>query len=167
MGMIGSSVRRGNAAIALPYGSSGARDRCVHARSPDWSSTDAQSQRKPARVAAEGIALLMGVGLMACAVGANQRWLDRHFLPSFFLPRDWYVAIETTVRLGLAVAGATLAFSFRRRIGRAVGASPATAANVMLAAMLALGASELFLRRVHIQPRSEEHTSELQSLRHL
>ena len=30
----------------------------------------------------------LGVALVASALLANQRWLDRHFLPSLFLPRQ-------------------------------------------------------------------------------
>src|SRR5205814_2917865 len=47
-------------------------------------------------VAAAGLALVIGAG------AANQRWLDRHFLPSFIVPRDVYVRIETIVRAAAA-----------------------------------------------------------------
>ena len=47
----------------------------------------------------ERIIALLGSALVVGALAANQAWLDRHFLPSFFLPREWYVSIETAVRL--------------------------------------------------------------------
>ena len=49
------------------------------------------------------------------AFAANQRWLDQHFLPSWFLPRQWYVLIETLVRLVMAASGVSLALFARPR----------------------------------------------------
>jgi hypothetical protein len=88
--------------------------------------------------------------LVACAVLANQRWLDRHFLPSWFLPHRWYELIESSIRLVMAIAGALLALLMRRRVGRLIASMPAHVTGSMLAAVLALGASELVLRRVHL-----------------
>jgi hypothetical protein len=86
-----------------------------------------------------------------CAVAANQRWLDRHFLPSWFLPRHWYVLIESSVRAVMAACGLSLAFFARPHVGRFAGRAPARAVHVAIAAVLALGASELVLRRVHLR----------------
>ena len=47
----------------------------------------------------------IGGALLACALAANQRWLDRHFLPSWFVPRRWYVLLEAFVRLMIGAAG--------------------------------------------------------------
>jgi hypothetical protein len=44
-----------------------------------------------------GIVAAVGLALVVAAMAANQAWLDRHFLPSFFLPRYWYVWIESSV----------------------------------------------------------------------
>jgi hypothetical protein len=101
------------------------------------------------RVLAETVALLAGAALVMAALAANQRWLDRHFLPSFFLPRRWYVLLETFVRITMAGLGAWLAVAGRRR------ARQFTAGRVLpiaVAAVVAFGASELVLRRVHLRP---------------
>ena len=56
---------------------------------------------------------------------ANQRWLDRHFLPSFFLPRLWYVRLEIVRARPMAALGPSLVFiappacrAIRRALGR-------------------------------------------------
>jgi hypothetical protein len=94
----------------------------------------------------------IGAGLLVCAVAANQQWLDRHFLPSFFLPRHWYVLIESTVRIGLTVLGLLLALVLRRPIARLASRTSARAIPIALAVLLALGASELVLRTGGLRP---------------
>jgi hypothetical protein len=105
-----------------------------------------------ARWAAEIVIAMIGSALLAYAVAANQQWLDRHFLPSFFLPRVWYVRVETFVRFALATLGMTLALVARPRIGRFAARTPGRALHIALAIVAALGASELVLRRAHSQP---------------
>jgi hypothetical protein len=115
------------------------------------------SSRSPgerARAAVDVAIAAIGAGLVLCAALANQRWLDRHFLPSWFLPYDWYVAIESSVRVGLAVAGVALALVLRRRVTRIVTGAPIPLLLSAVAAGLALGAGELVLRRV--DPRAAE-----------
>jgi hypothetical protein len=97
-------------------------------------------------VAAVGGALLLG------AVLATQQFLDRHFLPSWFLPRPWYVLIQSTVRVAFALAGVLLAFVARPRLGRLIASSPVRALQVIAAAVLALGAAELALRYRRLAP---------------
>jgi hypothetical protein len=104
------------------------------------------------RVAAEIAVAAFGGALLACAVGANQRWLDRHFLPSFFLPRHWYVLIETFARIVLAAAGTAVAVFARPRVGRFAARAPVLAVHIAIAAVLAFAGSELVLRRVHLRP---------------
>jgi hypothetical protein len=101
---------------------------------------------------AEIVVASIGATLMACALIANQRWLDRHFLPSFFLPRHWYVLIQTGVRIIIATSGVALILAGRQRVGRLVARTPARAFPVAVGAALALGASELVLRRTHLRP---------------
>jgi hypothetical protein len=103
------------------------------------------------RLTAEIVVAAIGTALLLCAVAANQRWLDRHFLPSWFLPRDWYVRLETAVRLAVAALGVSLALVVRPRIGRLAERTPARVLHVTIAAILALGASELVLRRLHLR----------------
>jgi hypothetical protein len=105
-----------------------------------------------ARLLAESAVASFAVALLAAALLANQRWLDRHFLPSFFLTRQTYVVLETIVRFVLGILGVSLALVVRPRIGRVVARTPARVLHVAIAAALALAASELVLRRVHLRP---------------
>jgi hypothetical protein len=104
------------------------------------------------RAIVEIVVALAGVVFVACAIAANQQWLDRHFLPSFFLPRQWYVKVETFVRLVIGAFGAWLALVVRPRLGRFAGHTPVRLLHVVVAIVLALGASELVLRRVNLRP---------------
>jgi hypothetical protein len=110
-----------------------------------------RSERLAARVIAEIAVAFIGGALLACALAANQRWLDRHFLPSWFLPRHWYVLMEAAVRLVMAAVGVSLALFARPHVGRCAARMPARALHAAIAAVLALGASELVLRRVHLR----------------
>jgi hypothetical protein len=109
------------------------------------------SERVAARVTVEIAVAFIGGALVVCALLANQRWLDSHFLPSWFLPRHWYVLIEASVRLVMAALGVSLALFARPRIGRFAARTPAPAVHALIAAALALGASELVIRRVHVR----------------
>lgn len=114
---------------------------------------DVQASDHPrARLIVEIAVASIAGALVVCALAANQQWLDRHFLPSFFLPRRWYVLIETAVRIGLATLGVTLALVLRGRIGRLAVRTPARALPVAIAALLAIGAGELVLRGVSLRP---------------
>src|SRR5438034_11196532 len=110
-----------------------------------------RSGRLTARVIAEIGVASIGTALLIGAILANQRWLDRHFLPSWFLPHHWYVLIESSVRVVMAAVGVSLALVVRPRIGRFVAAAPAFVLRSAIAAALAFGASELVLRRVHLR----------------
>lgn len=107
-----------------------------------------------ARITIEIAAAALGAAFVACAILANQHWLDRHFLPSWFLPHRWYVVIESSIRAAIAVVGVALAVYIRPRIARVIVSAPGPAFFSVLAVVLALGASELVLRRVH--PRAAE-----------
>jgi hypothetical protein len=113
---------------------------------------DHRSACPVSRILAESVVVSLGVALLAIALLANQRWLDRHFLPSFFLTRQAYVLLETIVRVGLGVLGILLAVVVRPSIGRVIARSPARVLHVAIAAALALAASEVVLRRVHLRP---------------
>src|SRR5437660_6021197 len=110
--------------------------------------------RKPhvTRAATEIAVAAIGGAFVVCAAAANQQWLDQHFLPSFLLPRHWFVRIETGVRLVLGAIGVLLALFARPRVGRVVSQAPARALAIAGAALLALAASEPALRRVHLGP---------------
>ena len=60
--------------------------------------------------------------------------------------------LETIARVLVAALGASLALVARWKIGRVVGTRPELAVHVVIAAVLALGTSELVLRRMHLRP---------------
>lgn len=105
-----------------------------------------------ARIITEIAVASLGIALLSCAFIANQSFLDRHFVPSFFLPRRWYMALLTSGRLAIALAGTWLALVARRRVGRFVESTPAGALRILVALALAVGTSELVLNRVHLRP---------------
>ena len=105
-----------------------------------------------ARAVTEIAFATVGAAFLACALVANQRFLDRHFLPSFLFPRHWYVALETLGRVALFVLGALLVFVARPRAARLAVRAPGRTFRVIVAVVLAFGTSELVLRHVHIGP---------------
>ena len=104
-----------------------------------------------AQATAEVVVAGIGVALVVAAIAANQSWLDHHFLPSFFIPRHWYVVVETIVRAGLGATGVVLALG-RARLVRLSMHAPGTTLRVVVAAILGLFASELALRWIHVRP---------------
>jgi hypothetical protein len=99
----------------------------------------------------EVLVTVLGGALTVAAAAASQPWLDRHFLPSFFLPRPWYVLIETAVRVGIATAGVWLVLA-RARIARALTREAGMAVGVLAAAVLAVLAGEAALRWISWRP---------------
>jgi len=104
------------------------------------------------RVIAETAVATLGIALLLCALIANRRFLDRHFVPSFFLPRSWYVALQTAGRLAMVILGTWLALVARGRAGRFAARTPAGVLRIAIAVVLALGASELLLTHLHLRP---------------
>src|ERR1041385_6034518 len=96
------------------------------------------SQHSAARAVAEIGVAAVGGAFLACAIIANQRFLDRHFVPSFFLPRHWYVVLETVGRLVMAALGVWLVTIARSRAGRYAARAPVRALHVVIATVLAL-----------------------------
>jgi hypothetical protein len=96
----------------------------------------------------ETIVGLVGVTSVVLALAATQAWLDRHFVPSFFVPRQWYVAIETLGRVVIG-GGGLLVILMRRWIAAL---DPTRVLSIGAAVVLALGASEFVLRSVHLRP---------------
>jgi hypothetical protein len=107
--------------------------------------TDARS------FSAVAISTFVGCALVLLPAAATQPWLDRHFLPSFFLPRESYVRLETIVRSILAACGVALILA-SGRVGRLLGRAPGVTVSIVAAGVLALGTSEVVLRRVHLRP---------------
>lgn len=118
--------------------------------------SEQQAGRAAARFTTESTVACMGGVLVIAAVAANQRWLDRHFLPNFFWSRHLYVLLESAIRVAIGALGAALALLVRRPIGRFVAHNPQTALSVTVAVILAFGASELILRRLDLRAAMEE-----------
>ena len=94
---------------------------------------------------------LAGVALLGVALLAHQGWLDRHFLPSFFLARRTYVLLETIARCAIGGLGVSL-IVVRARLARILTHSPGRVVQVAVAAAVALVASEFVLRHVQLRP---------------
>src|SRR4051812_24814928 len=92
-----------------------------------------------------------GVGLIAGAMLAGQPWLDKHFLPSWFLPHRWYVVIESCVRIAMVTVGLCLALVMRRWLARVIVSSPESLVLSIVGVVLAFGLSELALRHIHLR----------------
>ena len=115
-----------------------------------------------ARIIVEiGIAFV-GVVLFGSALLANQRWLDHHFLPSFYTSRSRYVWIESIVRITIAAIGVVLAFVVRRRLGKFIAYHPARALQITLAILLAFPATEFVLRTRHRRAVMTEERYEIE-----
>jgi len=111
---------------------------------------DRSDRPSPSARIVELATALAGIALAVAAIAATQSWLDRHFLPSFFLPRPWYVRIETAVRLGVGFLGAAMLL-MRRRLAGAMTRGAAMTVLIVAAAGLAVVAAEIALRTVHLR----------------
>jgi hypothetical protein len=100
----------------------------------------------------ELVIALVGFALMGLGVGANREWLDHHVLPSFLLSRDALVTIETVVRFGLAITGASVVAFVRPALGRVARQAPGLMVMTGLAVVLAIVASEPVLRQIPFRP---------------
>ena len=121
--------------------------------------------RIAARIVGESVVALIGIALLACAFAANQRWLDRHFLPAYNVSRHTYVLVESVARLVTAAIGAALVLVVRPRFRRLVARVPTATllmdvARVALAVALALGAGELVLRQMFSRATEEQPADE-------
>ncbi len=114
------------------------------------------SERWNTRLLVEIVAASLGGALLLCALAANQNWLSRHFLPAFFLSHSSYVLVESIIRIAAAGLGLVLVFIARRRIGRFVAHDPGRTFQILIAIVLALGATEFILRQLHPRAAMEE-----------
>jgi hypothetical protein len=111
-----------------------------------------RARRPAARLTTEVVLASIGAVLLGIALFANQRWLDKHFLPSFFIARESYVLLESLARLAIALLGISLAVFVRAPAGRFVERGPARVVHIGFAVLLAVFAGELVLRYVHLVP---------------
>lgn len=124
------------------------------------------SERCAARVIVEILVALPGVALMGWAIWCDQRWVDRHFLPSFFAPHRTFVMATAAGRIVLGLLGVMLVLVVRPRIGRVFAGVPvrtllADIARISLAVVLSLGTSEIILRRTFNRSTEERPPSEV------
>ena len=99
----------------------------------------------PRRAIAEALVALTGLGLIVLAIDLTQSWFDHHLLPSFYLMRRWYVFLESSSRVVLALAGVFLLLVARPRLGRLAADRPSPVIAAAVAAILAIGAGQLVL----------------------
>jgi hypothetical protein len=117
------------------------------------------------RAAADVMAALLSITLIAFAFYADRLWLDRHFLPPFFVTRSVYIlaaAIARTVLVGVAL----LVLFARPSIGRYVMRVPARIlaadlVRILLAIGLALGVGEGVLRLTFRHSSEEQPASQV------
>jgi hypothetical protein len=101
----------------------------------------------------EALVTLSGIGVILLAIVLTQSWLDRHLMPSFYLMRRWYVFLESSSRVALALTGVFLLLVLRPRIRRRPAQRPFAMISAAMAAVFAIGASQLTLSWLH--PSSE------------
>jgi len=109
---------------------------------------------KASRSFAEIAVACIGCALIAAAAAANQAWFDRHFLPSYWTLREEIVRTELLVRIAVAVLGAAIVL-LARTVARFLPREPLYLLTIPLAVVLAVGASELVLRRGYLRAPHE------------
>jgi len=106
-------------------------------------------------VIAQAAIACIGAVLIICAIAANQRWLDRHFLSDFFIARATFVRVETNVRIAASVIGFLLVLPLRRPLARFLVRDAVRTLFVAFAIVSAFCAAELILRRSHVRAKEE------------
>jgi hypothetical protein len=102
-------------------------------------------------MAAETSVVLVAGALLIWARLADDRWLDRHFLPEFFMPRPEQALALTIARLAAVAVALVLLVVVRSRLGRLAARVPfhrlvLDVAPTLAALILGLAAGELLLR---------------------
>jgi hypothetical protein len=112
---------------------------------------------------AEVLVALAGIGLILLAIVLTQSWFDHHLLPSFYLMRRWYVFLESSSRVALALVGVFLLLVARPRIARLAVERPSAVIGAAIAAVLAIGAGQAALSWRH--PSTEWLLASVEPLR--
>jgi hypothetical protein len=97
------------------------------------------------RAMAEMLVALLGIGLVLLAILLTRSWFDHHLLPSFYVMRRWYLFLQSSARVALALVGLLLLVVVRPRIGRLAVEQPFALVTGTIAAVLAIGAGHLAL----------------------
>jgi hypothetical protein len=120
-----------------------------------------------ARLVAEGIAGLLGLGALAWVAHADRNYCERHLMSQCYAFEPHQLTVAWTWRIAVAVVGLLLLFVVRPRAGRWAGSqSPAESlgacARAGLALVLAVVASEIGMRVLHLpHPRDKSGTVEV------
>src|SRR5260370_21649669 len=77
----------------------------------------------------------IGCALIAAAAAANQAWFDRHFLPSYWTPREEIVRTELLLRIAVAVVGAVIVL-LAQKVARLLTRDPLYLFTISLASIL-------------------------------
>ncbi|MFL6246880.1 MAG: hypothetical protein ACJ74H_12695, partial [Thermoanaerobaculia bacterium] len=96
-----------------------------------------------------------GLALIASAVAADQSWLNRHFLPGFFVTHGKYAVMLVRARMTAALLGALLVFVVRRPLARLLVRNPLLTFQAALAVVLAFATAEMALRRQSFRAAEE------------
>jgi len=127
-------------------------------------------ERVATQVVTEVVVAAVGAVILVGSLRVDRFWVDHHFMPAFYPPHRVYVVAGSVAFVVGIVLGLALALVFRSRIGRFVARVPlrrliADLARVSLAVVLALGTSELVLRRTFSRATEERPANE-EPLRH-
>jgi hypothetical protein len=107
-----------------------------------------------------------GLVLIACAIAADRPWLDRHFLPGFYVTHSKYVVMLLRARVTAALLGALLVLVVRRPLARLLVRNPLLAFQTALAVVLSFVTAEMILRRQSFRA-AEEVPALMEPRRHL
>jgi hypothetical protein len=120
-----------------------------------------------ARLVAELLVGGLGAAVLAWAWHADLRYCERHFCAECFAYDSYQLHAAHAWRVGGALVGLVLLFVVRPLSGRwagrrPVGQSLAAVGRIVLALVLAIVASEIGLRVLHLpRPRDKSHTIEV------
>jgi hypothetical protein len=95
----------------------------------------------------EAVLFIAGLALIAAAIAANERWMDRHFLSGFYVTHSKYVLMLFRARVLATIAGLLLALVARRPLARVMVRDTALTLQVAAAVALAIVAAEMMVRR--------------------
>jgi hypothetical protein len=96
-----------------------------------------------------------GLALIGAAIAADQAWLNRHFLPGFFVTAGKYVVMLFRARATVAILGALLVFVVRRPLARLLVRNPRLAFQTVVAVVLSFVTAEMILRRQSFRAAEE------------
>jgi len=106
-------------------------------------------------VGTQVVLAVAGLALIACAIAADETWLNRHFLPGFFVTHGKYVVMLFRARIAATILGALLVFVVRRPLALLLVRNPLLTFQTALAVVLAFVTAEMLLRRQSFRAAEE------------